>query len=77
MSAINIALFRQLGGAGGTLGGFKLGVVIKSDEINVFALITSPTNSYVYMLDKTYACIACCHVYIHGFDKAMIFHEFE
>jgi len=42
MSAINIALFRQLGGAGGTLGGFKLGVVLKSDEINVFALITSP-----------------------------------
>ena len=32
----------KLGGAGGTLGGFKLGVVIKSDEINVFDLITSP-----------------------------------
>ena len=31
----------KLGGAGGTLGGFKLGVVIKSDEMNVFDLITS------------------------------------
>ena len=32
----------KLGGAGGTLGGFKLGVVINADEINVSDLITSP-----------------------------------
>ena len=35
-------LERSWGELGGTLGGFKLGVVINADEINVSDLITSP-----------------------------------